>query len=205
MATPIVRHYEILKRCVRYLIYRPELEYGYERQKMPKEMTIYSDTDWAGCPLTRKSASGTLVMHGNHIIFTQSSTQAKIALSSGEAEFYGCVKAASRALGVRQLAADMGIVSYTGDGSDAYSPLPIRLYTDSISAMGTACKRGAGKIRHIEIGSLWLQQVVADKKIRMAKIDGKKNPPDILTKFGERAMLDKVSTRLGLSYPRQST
>ena len=34
------------------------------------------------------------------------------------------------------------------------------------------------------------------------KIDGKKNPPDILTKFGERAMLDKVSERLGLVFPR---
>ena len=197
MATPTIRHYEILKRCVRYLVYRPELEYVFERQKTPREMTIYSDTDWAGCPLTRKSTSGTLVMHGRHIIFTQSSTQAPIALSSGEAEFYGCVKAASRALGVRQLAFDMGV--FGADGN----PLPIRLYTDSSSAMGTACKRGAGKIRHIEIGSLWLQQVVADKKIQMAKIDGKKNPPDILTKFGDRSMLDNVSQRLGLVYPRQ--
>ena len=117
-------------------------------------MTIYSDTDWAGCPLTRKSTSGTLVMHGKHIIFTQSSTQAPLALSSGEAEFYGCVKAASRALGVRQLAADMGLYDSTGDGDENRKPLPIRLYTDSTSAMGTACKRGAGKIRHIEIGSL---------------------------------------------------
>ena len=37
---------------------------------------------------------------------------------------------------------------------------------------------------------------VADKKNTMAKIDGKKNPPDILTKFGERSMLDTVSERL---------
>ena len=159
---------------------------------MPSDFTVFSDTDWAGCPITRKSTSGTLVMFGTHIVYTQSSTQAPIALSSGEAEFYGCVKAASRGLGIRQLGKDLGISDST--------PLPIKLYTDSTSALGTACKRGSGKIRHIEIGSLWLQQVVADKRIQMAKIDGKKNPPDILTKHGERAMLDKVADKLGFDF-----
>ena len=95
-------------------------------------------------------------------------------------------------MGIRQLGKDLGISDST--------PLPIKLYTDSTSALGTACKRGSGKIRHIEIGSLWLQQVVADKRIQMAKIDGKKNPPDILTKHGERAMLDKVADRLGFDF-----
>ena len=152
------------------------------------------------------------MVFGNHIIYTQSSTQAPIALSSGEAEFYGCVKAASRALGIRQLGVDLGIfVNASGTAIDPPSqirstsspnliPLPVRLYTDSTSALGTACKRGAGKIRHIEIGSLWLQQVVAEKKIAIAKIDGKKNPPDILTKFGERSMLEMVIKKLSLSY-----
>ena len=206
MSAPTVRHLEILKRCVRYLINHPNLKYVYRRQRMPTEFTIYSDTDWAGCPLTRKSTSGTIVLFGSHIIYTQSSTQAPIALSSGEAEFYGCVKAASRALGIRQLGVDLGI--FVVQGGPAYVPtskpnlvpLPVRLYTDSTSALGTACKRGAGKIRHIEIGSLWLQQVVAEKKIAIAKIDGKKNPPDILTKFGERSMLEMVIKKLSLSY-----
>ena len=127
-------------------------------------------------------------------------------MSSGEAEFYGCVKAASRALGIRQLGVDLGIFVVQGGPANVPTskpnlvPLPIRLYTDSTSALGTACKRGAGKIRHIEIGSLWLQQVVAEKKIAMAKIDGKTNPPDILTKFGERSMLEMVINKLSLSY-----
>ena len=39
-------------------------------------------------------------MHGQHMIKSWSSTQALIALSSGEAEYYGLVKAAGAGLGV---------------------------------------------------------------------------------------------------------
>ena len=210
MSNPTHRHLEILKRCVRYLIRRPMCAYSYKRQRLPRELSVYSDADWAGCPLTRKSTSGTIVMIGSHIIFTQSSTQAPLATSSGESEFYGCVKAASRGLGLRQLAADLGIfiLNDTQEKVSALAtvrngtPLHLRLYTDSSSAMGTACKRGCGKIRHIEVGSLWLQQVVADKKITIAKILGTKNPPDILTKFGDTKMLEYVCSKLGLVFTR---
>ena len=64
--------------------------------------------------------------------------------------------------------------------------------------MGVACKRGAGKMRHPDIGSLWLQQIIAEKRSKMAKIGGKKTPPDILTNFGERPMLDQMFERLVL-------
>ena len=53
---------------------------------------VYSDTDWAGCPRTRKSTSGGAVMIGSHCIRTYSSTQTLVSLSSGEAEYYGLVK-----------------------------------------------------------------------------------------------------------------
>ena len=62
-------------------------------------LECYSDTDWAGCPKTRKSTSGGCLMLGGHLIKSWSSTQPSISLSSGEAEYYGVVKAAGIALG----------------------------------------------------------------------------------------------------------
>ena len=53
----------------------------------------YSDTDWAGCPRTRKSISGGVILLGSHILKTYSATQPTISLSRGEAEFYGVVRA----------------------------------------------------------------------------------------------------------------
>ena len=46
----------------------------------------HSDTDWAGCPKTRKSTGGVCLMLGAHLLKSWSSTQPSISLSSGEAE-----------------------------------------------------------------------------------------------------------------------
>ena len=54
---------------------------------------VYVDSDYAGCPRTRKSTSGGCVMMGSHLIKSWSSTQNNvISLSSGEAELYSIVK-----------------------------------------------------------------------------------------------------------------
>ena len=39
-----------------------------------------------------------------------------------------------------------------------------------------------GKIRHLEVRHLWLQQVVRDGKVLLRKVAGKLNPADLLTK-----------------------
>ena len=61
-------------------------------------LECYSDTDLAGCPKTRKSTSGGCLMLGSHLLKTRGSTQPSISLSSGEAEYYGVVKAAGSPL-----------------------------------------------------------------------------------------------------------
>ena len=48
-------------------------------------------------------------MHGNHVIKSWSNNQSVIALSSGEAEYYGLVKAASVSNGVKTIMKDMGV------------------------------------------------------------------------------------------------
>ena len=60
----------------------------------------YTDTVWAGCARTRKSTSGGCLMLGQHLIKAWSATQASIALSSGEAEYYGVVRGTGIALGI---------------------------------------------------------------------------------------------------------
>jgi hypothetical protein len=64
-------------------------------------------------------------MVGSHLLKCWSSTQAGVAMSSGEAEFYGAVKGASAGLGMRALYKDIGY------------DLPLRLWTDSSAAVGT--------------------------------------------------------------------
>ena len=74
-----------LKRLGRYLKSRPRLVFTLPFQSA-STWDVYSDTDWAGCPRTRKSTTGGCLMLGSHVIKSWSSTQASLALSSGEAE-----------------------------------------------------------------------------------------------------------------------
>ena len=89
MSSPRNGDWTALKRVVRYLLGKPRLVRKVVWQEKPKLISAFSDSNWAGCHDTRKSASGACFMHGSHLLKAYSRTQSNIALSSGEAEYYG--------------------------------------------------------------------------------------------------------------------
>ena len=91
MANPSVGAMRKLKRAARYLKGAPRYILKYAYQSKPEGLGAWADTDFAGCQITRKSTSGGIIMHGEHVIKSWSTNQAVIALSSGEAEYYGPV------------------------------------------------------------------------------------------------------------------
>ena len=159
-----------LKRQGRYLLGAPRLVWVFERQRLPKKLTIYTDANYAGCFTTRKSTTCVVVMLGQHLIKFGSWTQGILALSVGESEFYACTKGASVSLGIQSILKDWGL------------DLMIELRTDSSSSLGTAARRGAGTLRHIETPYLWLQQARQRRQLELVKWPGTKNPADLGTK-----------------------
>ena len=109
-------------------------------------------------------------MLGRHTIKHWSSTQPNVALSSGEAEFYGVVRGAGHGLGYQALLADLGIA------------VPLRVWTDSSAALGICSRQGLGKLRHLDTHTLWVQQAVRSRRIELKKVPGQENPADLLTK-----------------------
>ena len=109
-------------------------------------------------------------MFGDHCLKSWSRTQQVIALSSGEAEYYGLVKSGSQCLGIRALLGDLGVER------------TVTLNTNASAAIGVASRRGLGKVRHIEVSQLWLQQRVANGGLSVQKVDGISNVADALTK-----------------------
>ena len=169
MAKPTEHSWKALKRLCRYLAGLPRLVYVHRKQKVDC-VDIYTDTNWAGCPKTRKSTSGGAVLLGRHTIKHWSSTQTSVALSSGEAEFNGVVRGAGQGLGYQALLSDLGV------------DVPLRVWTDSSAAIGICSRQGLGKLRHIDAHMLWIQQAVRSGRVDLRKIDGEKNPADLLTK-----------------------
>ena len=129
MSSPTNLGQDALKRLCRFLVGRRRMVFKYPWQKA-STLECYSDTDWAGCPKTRKSTSGGCLMLGGHLIKSWSSTQPSISLSAGEAEYYGVVKAAGIALGHQSLMADMGMTAR------------VRVWTDSSAAVGICGRSG---------------------------------------------------------------
>lgn len=185
-AVPTKSSYARLKRVVRYLVGLPRLVYTFKFQDIREYADIYSDTDFAGCKETRRSTSGGVIMIGNHTIRHWSKTQTTIALSSGEAELSGIGSAIAEALGFQSLSRDLG-------WSDK-----IRVHSDATAAIGIARRRGLGKVRHLDVSDLWIQEKVRAKSVELVKILGADNPADILTKYVDRGILNKALTFMGL-------
>ena len=186
MANPLNGDWEPLKRLGRYLLAKPRVVHMFRWQESPMFISAFGDSNWAGCHRTRRSTSGACFMHGAHLLKAYFKTQANMALSSGEAEFYSMVHATSEALGLKAMMPDYD------DIKDAW------LYVDASAAIGVAQRTGLGKIRHLDTGSLWLQQAVKEKKIGILKVKGTENPSDLMTKFTDANTLDKLSGLMGI-------
>ncbi len=55
--------------------------------------------------------------------------------------------------------------------------------TDSSAAKSFVCRRGLGKLRHLQIRDLWLQTEVRDGRLEVRKVLGTQNPADLMTKI----------------------
>ena len=104
------------------------------------------------------------------LIKSWSSTQACVAMRSGEAEYSGAVTGAAEALSVQAVAKELGW------------PMKVRLWVDSSAAKAVASRTGLGKVRHLEVKFLWLQEVVREGRVEICKIKGENNIADIGTK-----------------------
>lgn len=103
-----------------------------------------------------------------------------VALSSGEAEYYGSTKGACESIGVRWISADMAI------------QLGIKLHTDSSAAKGFAARRCLGEVKHLETRTLWVQDKVESGEMIVRKVDGNNNEADLLTKYLGRCKKDSA-------------
>ena len=182
MSSPTEGDWAALKRLGRYLVDKTRLKVSFPYQDVVRKLAVWVDTDYAGCRKTRKSTSGGIVMLGTHAIKAWSITQAVIALSSGEAEYYGIVKGSSVGLGIRSVLADLGC------------KVRLVVCTDSSAAKGMASRKGLGKVRHVEVNQLWVQDKVGSGEVELRKVDGCNNIADALTKFVDGA---GISAHLG--------
>jgi hypothetical protein len=188
MAKPTGRSWRRLKVLARFMLERDAVVWKFSWQEEAPEFLIFSHSDWAGCRRTRRSTSGGVVFVGEHCLKTWSSTQAPIALSSAEAEYYAMVEGTTRALGIRAMLAELGI----------FVQGPVQLYSDASAARSFASRRGVGRMRHLETRHLWLQGEVASQRVQVRRVPGEENPADLLTKYHRVEAVAKHLERMSI-------
>ena len=127
-------------------------------------------------------------------IKTWSSTQPTIALSSGEAELTAFVKAATEGIGVQSLARDLGL------------HVSLLVVVDSSAAVGMVERSGVGRVRHLDVKDLWVQERLKRGAFCISRVPGEANPADVgtkpLTAKELQGKLEAVGARVVARRPR---
>ena len=169
MSNPMKGEEMKIKRVLRYMRGESSCVYLYNWQVKPHSLTGYADSDWAGCRTTRRSTSGGVVMHGSHLISHWSRTQVGVALSSTEAELNAALKMGPELVGLKNSLDERG------------QKMKIKVLGDSSPLGGLLLRRGTGKIKHLSMKQLWLQERVRAGEVEYIKVPRLDNPSDALT------------------------
>ena len=144
------------------------------------------DSNWGARKETRRSVMAGVILVGGCPMFTWSRTQTCVAQSSGESEFYGIVEGVNEGLGFQNIMKGLGM------------NLSVEVRTDSSAGKAASTRLGMGKMRHIDIRHLHVQDVVAKGLVSISKIGGTDNIADIGTKAVSREVLVRLRPQVGI-------
>ncbi|GJW82450.1 ribonuclease H-like domain-containing protein [Tanacetum coccineum] len=112
MHDPRDPHFTALKRILRYV--RGTLDYGLQLHvSSTTQLTAYTDADWAGCPVTRRSTSGYCVFLGDNLLSWSAKRQVTLSRSSAEAEYRGVANVVAETAWIRNLLCELHTPLFT--------------------------------------------------------------------------------------------
>jgi hypothetical protein len=153
-------------------------------------LIVYTDSDWASDPVTRKSTTGYLVKLADGVFCWNSRVQKSIALSSTEAEYMSLCDTSRQLVWIRSLFTELGI-----------NLQPIPLCGDNQGSIFLSSNPVQEKqIKHIDLRHHYICEVICNKKVGLLFIEGAENLADLFTKNLGRIEFLKFREQLGLEF-----
>jgi hypothetical protein len=186
-ANPKEVHLRAVKRIIKYLVYTPKFALWY-----PKGSTFdligYSDADWVGYKIDRKSTSGTCQFLGRSLMSWASKKQNFVALSTAEAEYIVAGHYCAQLLWMRQTLRDYG-----------YKLSKVTLLCDNESAICMADNPVEhSRAKHIDIRYHFLRDHQQRGDIEIAYVNTKNQLADIFTKPLDEKTFSKLRNELNI-------
>lgn len=179
MKSPRQSHLVAAKRILRYL--KGTLNHGVlfpthlpnQKEDGILHLVAYSDSDWCGDQVDRRSTMGYVFFLGEAPFSWSSKKQDVVALSTCEAEYIAACSAACQGLWIQTLIQDLELKT---EGA-------IKIMVDNKSAINLAKNPVShGRSKHIETKYHFLRDQVSKEKIKLQHCGTDLQVADILTK-----------------------
>ncbi|GJS57436.1 putative ribonuclease H-like domain-containing protein [Tanacetum coccineum] len=188
--TPKTSHLNAVKRIFKYLKGKPNLGLWYPRESS-FDLEAFSDSDYAGANLDRKSTTGGCQFLGSRLISWQCKKQTIVATSTTEAEYVAAASCCGQVLWIQNQMLDYG-----------FNFMNTKIHIDNES---TICivKNPVyhSKTKHIEIRHHFIRDSYEKKLIRVEKIHTDFNVADLLTKAFDGPRFNFLVVNIGMINP----
>ncbi|XP_039065501.1 uncharacterized mitochondrial protein AtMg00810-like [Hibiscus syriacus] len=188
MQTPKKVHYEAAMRVVRYI--RKSLGEGilFSNKSRPN-LVAFCDSDWAACPMSRRSVTGYCVKLGDSLICWKSKKQNTISRSSAEAEYRCMASTVEELVWLRGLTKELGIEHHE----------PTTLYCDNQAALHIAANPVYHeRTKHIEIDCHFVRDQIQKGVVCTKHVSTKEQQADIFTKGLGTNQHERLKIKLGM-------
>nr|GFA97109.1 hypothetical protein [Tanacetum cinerariifolium] len=183
-------HLNAVKRIFRYLKGKPCLGLWYLKDS-PFDLVAYSDSDYAGASLYRKSINRGCQFLGCRLISWQCKKQTVVATSSTEAEYVVAASGCAQVLWMQNQLLDYG-----------YNFMHTIIYIDNSSTIYIIKNPVLhSKTKHIVIRHHFIRDCNEKKLIQVVKIPTANNFADLLTKAFDVGRFQYLVASIGLQNP----
>ncbi|RVW45971.1 Retrovirus-related Pol polyprotein from transposon TNT 1-94 [Vitis vinifera] len=187
MHAPTVVHLCMVKRILRYL--KKTIGRGIVmRRNGHIDIIGFSDSDWAGNTIDRRSTTGYCMFVRGNLVSWKSKKQPVVARSSAEAEYRAMAAASCEMVWLKNLLTDLG-----------FSPTsPMKLFCDNQAAMHIAANPVFHeRTKHIEVDCHFIRQQVQSKVIQTHYIRSSDQLADAFTKVLSSTVFHRLMFKLG--------
>ncbi|KAJ9556104.1 hypothetical protein OSB04_010718 [Centaurea solstitialis] len=184
---PKESHLHAVKRIFKYLKGQPKLGLWYPYDNS-FDLVAYTDSDYGGANLDRKSTSGGCQFLGGRLVSWQCKKQATVSQSTTEAEYIAASQCCSQVLWIQNQMQDYGL-----------SFLQTPIYIDNNSAISIVNNHVKhSKTKHIEIKYHLIRDCNEKKLIQVLKVHTDDQYADLFTKAFDVGRFIFLVTSVGM-------
>ncbi|XP_074363496.1 uncharacterized protein LOC141704047 [Apium graveolens] len=158
------------------------------------ELTLqgWYDSDWAACPITRRSLTGWMVFLGNSPVSWKTEKQNIISRCSAEAEYHSMDATTCELKWLKGLLLSLGV----------HHPKAIKLFCDSQSVHHIAKNPSFHeRTKHIEVDCYFVRDAISDGLIDPSYVHTNTQLADVFTKALGKSQFEFLIRKLGVFTP----